>query len=145
MNTANLFPEVQFEITALDPISLSLHIPNPLSPPCHPTISSSVIPFSSCLQSFPASGSFPMSRLFASSGQSIFYTELPTQMSWKHYGKQILSPATRCCMAPPESQTSVLVMPYQQLSPKSMKIPAPPGDTVLMPVLRCSGPPGLMD
>ena len=36
----------------------------PLSWWCHPTISSSVIPFSSCLQSFPASGSFPMSRLF---------------------------------------------------------------------------------
>ena len=38
---------------------------------CHPTLSSSVIPFSSCLQSFPASGSFPMSQLFASGGQSI--------------------------------------------------------------------------
>ena len=38
---------------------------------CHPTISSSVIPFSSCLQSFPASGSFPMSQFFASGGQSI--------------------------------------------------------------------------
>ena len=38
---------------------------------CHPTISSSVIPFSSCPQSFPASGSFPMSQLFASGGQSI--------------------------------------------------------------------------
>ena len=37
----------------------------------HPTILSSVIPFSSCLQSFPASGSFPVSQLFASSGQSI--------------------------------------------------------------------------
>ena len=37
---------------------------------CHPTISSSVIPFSSCLQSFPASGSFPVSRFFASGGQS---------------------------------------------------------------------------
>ena len=37
---------------------------------CHPTISSSVIPFA-CLQSFPASGSFPMSQLFASGGQSI--------------------------------------------------------------------------
>ena len=37
----------------------------------HPTISSSVIPFSSCIQSFPASGSFPMSRLFPSDGQSI--------------------------------------------------------------------------
>ena len=38
---------------------------------CHPTISSSVIPFSSCLQSFPASGSFLMSQLFTSGGQSI--------------------------------------------------------------------------
>ena len=38
---------------------------------CHPTISSSVTPFSSCPQSFPASGSFPMSQLFTSSSQSI--------------------------------------------------------------------------
>ena len=38
---------------------------------CHPTISFSVIPFSSCLQSFPASGSFQMSQFFASGGQSI--------------------------------------------------------------------------
>ena len=38
---------------------------------CHATISSSVIPFSSCLQSFPASGAFQMSQLFAQGGQSI--------------------------------------------------------------------------
>ena len=38
---------------------------------CHPTISSSIVPFSSCLQSFPASESFPMSQFFASGGQSI--------------------------------------------------------------------------
>ena len=38
---------------------------------CHPTVSSSVIPFSSCLQSFPASGSSPRSQFFASGGQSI--------------------------------------------------------------------------
>ena len=43
----------------------------PLSRWCHPTISSSVVPFSSCPQSFPASGSFPMSQLFASGGQRI--------------------------------------------------------------------------
>ena len=43
----------------------------PLSRWCHPTISPSVIPFSSCLQSFPASGSFPMSQFFTSGGQSI--------------------------------------------------------------------------
>ena len=43
----------------------------PLSQWCHPTISSSVVPFSYCPQSFPASGSFPMSQLFTSGGQSI--------------------------------------------------------------------------
>ena len=43
----------------------------PLSQWCHPTISSSVLPFSSCLQSFPALGSFPMSQFFSSGGQSI--------------------------------------------------------------------------
>ena len=43
----------------------------PLSPWCHPTIPSSVTPFSSCPQSFPASGSFPVSQLFAWGGQSI--------------------------------------------------------------------------
>ena len=43
----------------------------PLSWWCHPTISSSVVPFSSCLQSFPASGSFPKTRFFPSGGQSI--------------------------------------------------------------------------
>ena len=45
--------------------------PCPLSRWCHPTISSSVVPFSSCPQSFPASGSFPMSQLFMSGGKSI--------------------------------------------------------------------------
>ena len=43
----------------------------PLSRWCHLTISSSVIPFSSCLQSFPISGSFQMSQIFASGGQNI--------------------------------------------------------------------------
>ena len=43
----------------------------PSSQWCHPIISSSVVPFSSCPQSFPAPGSFQMSQLFASGGQSI--------------------------------------------------------------------------
>ena len=45
--------------------------PCPLSRGCHPTILSSVIPFSSCLQSLPSSRSFPLSQLFESGGQSI--------------------------------------------------------------------------
>ena len=52
--------------------------PCPLSRWCHPVISSSVIPFSSHLQSFPASGSFQMSQLFASGGQSIGVSASPS-------------------------------------------------------------------
>ena len=59
----------------------------PLSRWCHPTISSSVIPFSSCLQSFPASGSFPRRQFFPSGCQSIGVSAsgsvLPTNIqSW---------------------------------------------------------------
>ena len=55
----------------LSPTSGVYKSPCPLSRGCHPTILSSVIPFSSCLQSFPASGSFQMNQFFASDGQSI--------------------------------------------------------------------------
>ena len=51
-----------------------------------PAISSSVIPFSSCPQSLPASGSFPMSQLFASGGQSIEVLTLASVSSNKHPG-----------------------------------------------------------
>ena len=55
----------------------------PLSRWCHPTISSSVIPFSARLQSFPASGSFQMSQLFTSGGQSIrISTSTSFRMDW---------------------------------------------------------------
>ena len=85
------FSSVQF-IRSVVSDSLQLHKPQHIRPPCpsptpgvhpnpclvmplswwcHPTISSSVVPFFSCLQSFPASESFPMSQLFASGGQSI--------------------------------------------------------------------------
>ena len=62
----------------------------PLSRWCHPAISSSVVPFS-CLQSFPASGSFPVSQFFASGGQSIRASAsasvLPVNIQdWFHLG-----------------------------------------------------------
>ena len=87
-NPAHQFSSVQFNRSVVSD-SLRLHelqharppcpsptprvYPNscPLSRWCHPTISSSVIPFSSCPQSSPASGSFQMGQLFASGGQSI--------------------------------------------------------------------------
>ena len=61
----------------------------PLSRWCHPAILSSVIPFSSCLQSLPASGAFPMSQLFAWGGQSIGVSVLASILpmntqDWSH-------------------------------------------------------------
>ena len=87
-NTVSVLISVQFSCSvvsdSLRPHGLQharLPCPSPTAgsylnscPPCrwcHPTISSSVVPFSSCPQSFPASGSFPMSQFFTSSSQSI--------------------------------------------------------------------------
>ena len=56
--------------------------PCPLSPWCHPTISSSVIPFSSCLQSSPASESFPMSQFFILGGQSTEFQLQHQSFQW---------------------------------------------------------------
>ena len=64
----------ELQHTRLLCLSLSLWVcskSGPLSQWCHPTTSCSVIPFSSCLQSFPASWSFPISQLFTSGGQHI--------------------------------------------------------------------------
>ena len=54
--------------------------PCPLSRWCHSTISSSVVPFSSCVQSLPASESFQMSQLFASGGQSIWVSASASEL-----------------------------------------------------------------
>ena len=77
------FSVAQSYLTLCDPMNYIAHqvlcpslSPGACSNSCpssqwyHPTVSSSVVPFSSCLQSFPASGSFPMSQLFSSGGQS---------------------------------------------------------------------------
>ena len=58
----------------------------PLSRWCHPAISSSVVPFSSCPQSLPASGSFPMSQLFAWGGQSTGASALAAFLPKKSQG-----------------------------------------------------------
>ena len=62
----------------------------PLSWWCHPTISSSVIPFPSCLQSFPASESFPMSQLFAWGGQSTGVSALASSLPKNTQGWSLL-------------------------------------------------------
>ena len=79
--------------TAAHQASLSItnsrsHDPNscPLSQWCHPTISFSVVPFSSCLQALPASESFPMSQLFAWGGQSTGVSALASFLPKKSQG-----------------------------------------------------------
>ena len=59
---------------------------HPSSQRCHPATSSSVVPFSSCLQSLPASESFPMSQLFASGGQSTGVSALASFLPKKTQG-----------------------------------------------------------
>ena len=54
----------------------------PLSQWCHPTISSSVVPFSSCLQSFPASAFLPMTQFFASGGQVLKFQLQHQSLQW---------------------------------------------------------------
>ena len=86
VRAASHFPPLLFGVwfflcatpwTAAHQASLSFLSPRvcsdscPLSRWCHPTVSSPIVPLSSCLQSVPASGSFPMSWLFASGGQRI--------------------------------------------------------------------------
>ena len=58
----------------------------PLSQWCHPAISSSVVPFSSCPQSLPASGSFPVNQLFSWGGQSIGVSALASVLPKKSQG-----------------------------------------------------------
>ena len=61
----------------------------------HPTTSSSVVPFSSCPQSLPASGFFPMSQLFAWGGQSIGVSASAVRPKWDGYHKALLQGQTK--------------------------------------------------
>ena len=63
----------------------------PLSQWCHPTISSSVVPFSSCPQSFPASGCFQMSQLLAWGGQSIGVSASTSVYQFANINSQVMS------------------------------------------------------
>ena len=80
--------------------------PCPLNRWCHPPISSSVITFSSCPQSFPASGSFQMSLLFASGGQSIGVSALASFLPKKSQGWSPLEWTGWISCSPRDSQES---------------------------------------
>ena len=79
----------------------------PLNQLCHPTISSSVMRFSSCLQPFPASWSFPMSWLFSSGGQNIGASALVLPMNIQDWFPLGLTGWSPCC--PRDSQESTFV------------------------------------
>ena len=100
------------------PSSTPRAFPNscPLSRWCHPTISFSVIPFSSCLQSFPASGSSPMSQFFALDGQSTGLSALASVLpmniqDWYPLDWLVGSP---CC--PRDSQESSPTPQFKSIS-----------------------------
>ena len=76
----------------------------PLSWWCHPPTSSSVVPFSSHLQSFPAPGSFPMSQLFATGGQNIGASALASVLLVNVQGWLLLGLTVGCPCSPRDSQ-----------------------------------------
>ena len=92
-----------------------------LSRSCHPTISSSGIPFFSCLQSFPTSGSFPMSQLFTSGGQSIRVSAsasvLPNIQGWFPLG---LTGLIYCC--PRYSQKSSPAPQFKNINSSALSL-----------------------
>ena len=96
--------------------------PCPLSRWCHPTISTSVVPFSSCPQSFPPSGSFQMSQFFASHGQSIGVpastSVLPMNtQDWSHLGLLVGSPRS-----PRDSQGSSPTPQFKSINSSALSL-----------------------
>ena len=83
-------------------------LPKPMSIDqwCHPTISSSVAPFSSCPQSFPASGSFQMSQLFASGGQILEFQLQHQSFQWKPSTDLLYDGLVESPCSPRDSQES---------------------------------------
>ena len=95
----------------------------PLSQWCHPTSSSSVIPFFSCLQSFPESGSFPVSQFFASGGQSIGVSAsasvLPMNIqNWSPLGWTLRMVGSPC--SPRDSQESYPASQFKSISSSAL-------------------------
>ena len=90
---------------------------------CHPAISSSVIPFSSCPQSLPASGSFPMSQLFEWGGQSI---GVSASASVLPINTQDGSPLGWSPCSPRDSQESSPTPQFKSINSSSLRFPHSP-------------------
>ena len=98
----------------------------PLSRWCHPTISSSVIPFSSCLQSFPASGSFQMSQIFTSGGQSIGVSASASVLPMKIQDWFPLGWTCWISCSPSDSQESSPTLHFKSINSLGLSIPYSP-------------------
>ena len=102
----------------------------PLCQWCDPTISSSVVPFSSCLQSFPASRSFPVSQLFSSDcwsiGASTWASVFPKNIQcWFPLGLMVCSPSS-----PRDSQESSPTPQFKSISSSAFSLPYGPTVTI---------------
>ena len=89
---------------------------------CHPTISSSVVPFSSCPQSLPASGSFPMSQLFTWGGQSTGVSALASFLPKKSQGWSPLEWAVGSPCSPWDSQESSPTTQFKSINPLALSL-----------------------
>ena len=94
--------------------------PCPLSQWCHPTILSSVIPFSSCPQSFPPSGSFQMSQLFACGGQSIGVSALASVLQMNTQDWSPLDGLVGSPSSPRDSQESSPTPQFKSINSSSL-------------------------
>ena len=94
----------------------------PLSQWCYPTISSSVVHFSSCLQSFPASGSFPMSQLFTSDGHSIRASASVSILPMNIQGWFPLGLADWSACSPEDSQESSPTPQFKSINSSALSL-----------------------
>ena len=93
---------------------------------CHPTISSSIYPFSSCLQSFPALGSFPMSWLFTSDRQSIAASASSSVLPIDIQGWFPLWLTGLISLQSKDSQESSLVLQFESINSSVLSFPYGP-------------------
>ena len=89
---------------------------------CHPTISSSVIPFSSCLPSSPASGSFPVSKFFTSDGQSIGVSALASVLPMNIQDWFPLDWLVRSPCSPRDSQESSPTLQFRSINSSAISL-----------------------
>ena len=100
--------------------SRSLPNPYPMNWWCHPAISSSVIPFSSCPQSLPASGSFPMSQLFAWGGQSTGDSALTSVLPMNTQDWSPLGWTGGISLSPKDLQESSLIPQFKSINSSAL-------------------------